>query len=186
MIYGNAALKDTGSQQSDAPILFRRPRSEDGHSVWELISATAALDDNSSYCNLLQCSHFASTCAVAERDGAIVGWLSGYVPPDREDTLFVWQVCVGSQARGQGVASRLIGAVLARPSSSRIRYVECTITQQNTASWRLFGSVARTLRTQLSKAEYFRKDIHFKGTHDSELAVTIGPFRREQVAALKA
>lgn len=151
-----------------------------------MINEAGSLDTNSLYCNLLQCTHFSATCAVAEIDGALVGWLSGYVPPDREDTLFVWQVCVSAEARDQGVARKLMGAVLERASSRGIRYIDCTITEDNTASWALFGSVARTLNAQMQQTEHFLRDVHFGGSHDSELAVSIGPFDQDMVAALSA
>ena len=39
--------------------------------IWELISACPPLDTNSAYANLLQCTHFADTCVIAEREGRI-------------------------------------------------------------------------------------------------------------------
>ena len=99
----------------EGAITFRRPRKTDGAAVWALIKEIEALDDNSMYCNLLQCSHFAGTCALAEQGGAPVGWISGYTPPDAPDTLFIWQVAVHPKARGQGVAKRLVRELLKRP-----------------------------------------------------------------------
>ena len=49
---------------------MRKPRKADGARVWNLIKSIEKLDDNSMYCNLLQCSHFAGTCALAELVGA--------------------------------------------------------------------------------------------------------------------
>ncbi|MBU1305740.1 MAG: diaminobutyrate acetyltransferase [Alphaproteobacteria bacterium] len=186
MLYGNSVLTDAGALRAERPTQIRMPSAADGPAIWKLIEATPALDSNSLYCNLLQASHFAATCAIAERDGQIVGWLSGYVPPERGDTLFVWQVCVGEAARGQGLGKRLIAHVLARPTSSGIRHLDCTITEDNTASWALFGSVARGLDAQMVQAEHFSRDTHFDGAHASELAVSIGPFTSGQVAALAA
>src|SRR5690606_23617577 len=62
-------------------LSLRPPQLEDGAAVWELIRACGPLDDNSMYCNFLQCDHFADTCVVAELDGEIVGWVSGYILP---------------------------------------------------------------------------------------------------------
>ena len=44
------------------------------------------LDENSMYCNLVQCEHFSETCVIAELDGVIVGWISAFIPPDAPDT----------------------------------------------------------------------------------------------------
>lgn len=183
MNYGNTVLKDVGARRENALLKLRKPKPSDGPRIWRLIDSTPSLDKNSLYCNLLQCSHFAGTCAVAELSGSVVGWLSGYVPPERADTLFVWQVCVDETVRGQGVATRLIAEVLDRSSLGHVRYLECTITETNDASWALFGSIARAMGAQTRRSELFSRNAHFDGTHESELALTIGPFERDQVAA---
>src|SRR3546814_7090005 len=50
---------------------FRNPVAEDAQAIHDLIAACPPLDTNSLYCNLLQCTHFAETCVLAERDGEI-------------------------------------------------------------------------------------------------------------------
>lgn len=174
-----AAVTDA-EQRADrrAAISIRAPRREDGAAVWQLVADTTALDDNSMYCNLLQCSHFASTCAVAEMDGEIVGWLSGYIPPEHPDAYFVWQVCVAEAARGKGLAKRLINAVLARKVCGAVCTVQSTITSDNKPSWALFGSIAETLDADLVRQPHFKRDTHFAGKHETEFLVTIGPFER--------
>ena len=162
--------------QGIAGVSIRLPRPEDGPRVWRLVTATGALDNNSLYANLLQCSHFTTTCALAEIDGEIVGWMSAYVPPRQPDTLFVWQICVADAARGQGLAQRLISAVLARSENAALHHVECTITPSNSASWALFGKVADTLEADLNSQPHFLSETHLSGLQESEMRVTIGPF----------
>lgn len=157
-------------------ISIRMPRREDGPRVWRLVAESGALDMNSVYCNLLQCSHFAETCAIAEMEGEAVGWVSGYVPPQMPGTYFVWQVCTAEKARGQGLARRLITAVLARrPEITRL---QSTITQANTPSWALFGGLASALGAPMTRQPHFTRKDHFAGRHDTEHLVTIGPFAR--------
>ncbi|HKK53039.1 MAG TPA: diaminobutyrate acetyltransferase, partial [Myxococcota bacterium] len=100
------------TQEPDPPILFRSPRVEDGPALWKLIIDVGALDRNSSYTYLLLCRDFSETCIVAERNGSLVGCVTGYLLPAQADTLFVWQVGVSSEARGQGLASRLLDGLL--------------------------------------------------------------------------
>lgn len=157
---------------------IRAPRREDGAGVWALVQDTAGLDDNSMYCNLLQCTHFAATCALAEIDGEVVGWMSGYIPPETPDVLFVWQVCVSERARGQGLARRLIASVLTRDVCAGVRVVHSTITKDNAASWALFGSIAESLDADLNRQPHFKRDDHFDGQHETEYLVSIGPFER--------
>lgn len=181
-----AAVSDNKIKTLSTPARIRVPRREDGAGVWRLIRETESLDDNSMYCNLLQCTHFASTCALAEINGEIVGWMSGYIPPETPDTLFVWQICVSGKARGQGLAKRLIRAVLARNACARVRRIQSTITDANDASWALFGSIAEALDTDMERKAHFRRDEHFDGLHDTEFLVTIGPFEREALSVRSA
>jgi L-2,4-diaminobutyric acid acetyltransferase len=167
-------------------IRIRTPKREDGSRVWKLVRDTAALDDNSMYCNLLQCSHFASTCALAEIDGEVVGWASGYIPPEDPDVLFIWQVCVSEKARGQGLAKRLVSSILARDVCADVERIQSTITSANKPSWALFGSIAEKLETDLVRKPHFRREDHFDGQHDTEFLVSIGPFERAQVGVRSA
>lgn len=188
MIYGNTVLFDAGAMHRASvqtrPASIRAPRGTDGAAIWSLIQANPSLDDNSLYCNLLQTTHFATTCALAEQDGSIVGWASGYIPPEQQDTLFIWQVCVDQAAQGQGLGRRLIGDVLSRPACRQVTMLECTITDDNEPSWGLFRSIARRMRAQLRQVEHFARDVHFAGLHASEFAVCIGPFDPEQIPRL--
>nr|WP_314257996.1 diaminobutyrate acetyltransferase [uncultured Devosia sp.] len=184
MIYGNTVLTDAMAWKRVAEPAIRPPNPEDGSAVWQLIKATPSLDSNSLYCNLLQCTHFSQTCAIAESNEQVVGWVSGHILPERPDTLFVWQVCVADQARGTGLAKRLLLDVLSRPALAQISGLQCTITEDNTASWALFGSLARALNAQMEQVPYFLRKQHFANTHDSELGVSIGPFTQDRVRAL--
>lgn len=157
-------------------LTLRAPRKADGPRIWALIRSIEALDDNSLYCNLLQCSHFAGTCALAEIDGRPVGWISGYLPPEKPDTLFVWQVAVHPDLRGRGVAKRLIYALLARKACRRVRRIHSTITRDNAASWALFRAIADELDAPISDDPHFEREAHFAGRHATEHLVEIGPF----------
>ncbi|MFD1215717.1 diaminobutyrate acetyltransferase [Microbulbifer celer] len=157
-------------------VVLRRPVSEDGAHVHDLIGRCPPLDENSIYCNLLQTSHFSATSVAAELNGALVGFISGYIVPDRPDTLFVWQVAVAEQGRGMGLAGRMLREILQRPACSEVRFVETTITPDNDASWALFRSLARKLEAECNDSVMFDRERHFLGRHDSEMLLRIGPF----------
>ena len=112
---------------------------------------------------------------AAERtaDGAIVGWVSGYLMPDEPETLFIWQVAVDGSTQGQGVAKRMLGALLKREACTGIRRLKTTITPDNAASWALFKSFARSQGAELRSTPYFRENEHFEGEHPTEHMVTI-------------
>lgn len=159
-------------------MTFRMPVAQDGPAVTALIAACPPLDRNSRYCNLLQCTHFADSCIVAERDGQIMGWVSGYRLPSDRTCFFVWQVAVAVSARGEKLAQRMIASLLERPAANGVTHLITTITQDNAASWALFEGVAQRLDAGLSKAPLFERDAHFAGAHDTEWQATIGPFAR--------
>lgn len=171
-----SASNSKSTPKGSKPIEMRPPESEDGPSIHALIARCPPLDPNSIYCNLLQASHFASTCVVAEHEGQIVGWVSGYVRPDAQDHYFLWQVAVDASMRGQNLAKRMIRSILERKGLAHVRYMNTTITPDNEASWRLFRSVADELGGAFQDRPHFLEDTHFAGQHATENMVTIGPF----------
>ena len=164
-------------------ITIRRPTPTDGHQLFDLVAQCPPLDANSMYCNLLQCSHFADTSAAAEQQGKLVGFVSGYLVPERPNTLFVWQVAVSGEARGKGVATRLITHILNRAQCQNVNWIETTVTKSNDAPWALFKGLAGKLKTELKQSLMFDENRHFNGRHDSEFLARIGPFSLAQSEA---
>ncbi|MEI4261408.1 diaminobutyrate acetyltransferase [Roseovarius sp. D0-M9] len=154
-------------------VHFRKPDAEDGAAIWELIAACKPLDENSMYCNLIQCDHFRDTCILAELDGAPVGWISGYVMPRDPDSFFVWQVAVSEKARGLGLAKRMLEQLLSREQCENVTRLQTTITKDNDASWALFRSFADAQDGELDHEAHFEKETHFQGEQDTEHMVTI-------------
>lgn len=168
-------------QQSNSHA-FRAPSAADAVRVHDLVARCPPLDANSLYCNLLQCSHFSETCVLAERNGALHGWVSGYVRPDRPDFLFVWQVAVAPEARGSGLGRAMIGEILQREACRRIARIETTITGGNNASWGLFERLASELGATATRRPGFDSKHHFADRNPTEHLVDIGPIRRGAIA----
>ncbi|KKN06430.1 hypothetical protein LCGC14_1077280, partial [marine sediment metagenome] len=96
--------------------------------------------------------------------------------PDNPQTLFIWQVAVGEEARGKGLASRMLKNILNRTATKSVTFIETTITPDNKASWALFESLAKKLDAPLNSTVMFERDAHFAGEHETEMLVKIGPF----------
>lgn len=143
------------STAAKAGVTTRRPSTEDGIRLWEIARDTEVLDLNSTYAYTLWCRDFAGSSIVAEHDGEIAGFVTGYRRPDRPDTLFVWQVAVDAAHRGHGIASTLLIDLLDRLAVEGVSRLETTITASNTASQELFGSVARKRRSTLTVQDLF-------------------------------
>ncbi|MDO6563574.1 diaminobutyrate acetyltransferase [Amphritea sp. 1_MG-2023] len=156
-------------------VVLRKPGAEDGDPVHTLISQIPELDSNSCYCNLLQCSHFSDTSVLAEKDGEVVGFVSGYRHPKDPTVLFVWQVAVAEKARGMGLASQMLQAIIARHDAPEVTHIETTITADNSASWALFNRLASELDTALERSLLFDRTAHFNDKHESEFLARIGP-----------
>ena len=171
----------TKKSESTSALLFRAPSADDGADVWDLIRKSGPLDENSMYCNMVQCEHFSDTCVIAEIDGEIAGWISAFIPPDTPDTLFVWQVAVGEAARGGGVAKTMLTEVLARPVCADVTHLKTTITADNEASWALFNSFADTVDADLDFEPHYERDSHFRGKHATEYMVTISEIERSSI-----
>jgi L-2,4-diaminobutyric acid acetyltransferase len=158
------------------PIVIREPELTDAMAVNRLVKRCTPLDENSAYCNLLQVGHFYGTSVAAESEGQLLGFVSGYRIPERLETLFVWQVAVDKAARGQGLASRMLSDLLARPDCRGIRFLETSITPDNEASLALFRKLAGSLSAEFTFTEWLDKSAHFDGQHKSEWLMRIGPF----------
>jgi len=152
---------------------LRMPCAEDGAAIWELIRSCKPLDENSMYCNMIQCDHFAETCVLAELGDDVVGWVSAYVMPNDPETLFVWQVAVSEKARGMGLGSLMLQEALNRDSCEGVRRVQTTITSDNDASWALFRKFGNEQGTVLGVQSYYTEEDHFQGQSKTENLVTI-------------
>ncbi|WP_175581081.1 diaminobutyrate acetyltransferase [Thalassospira sp. HF15] len=175
-----------GNTGQKANLIIRKPKATDGAAVNTLIADCKPLDENSMYCNLLQCSHFADTCAIAELNGEAVGFVSGYIVPDKPEQLFIWQVAVSPKARGLRLAKRLILDILDRPSCHNVSQLNTTITSTNAPSQGVFRSVARELGAEVKRKVQFERETHFEGAAASEILWQIGPFEREDVERVAA
>jgi L-2,4-diaminobutyric acid acetyltransferase len=169
-------------------IRFRSPTVEDGPALWQLVIDAGTLDRNSTYTYLLLCRDFRETSIVAERaeqggsqEQELVGFVTGYRLPAQPDTLFVWQVGVAKQARGEGLASRLLDGLLCSPGCRDVRFLETTVTPSNEASRALFGSLARRLDADLVESEGFAASLFPEGGHEPEPRLRIGPFETSKL-----
>ena len=111
VVNANGRVGITEGRAGALAVRFRAPRPEDGPAVTRLVADCPPLDVNSPYCNLLQCDHFAETCVVAEAADGLAGWISAYRPPSAPEDIFVWQVAVRADARGQGLGGRMLAVL---------------------------------------------------------------------------
>ncbi|MEU9733580.1 diaminobutyrate acetyltransferase [Streptomyces sp. NPDC048002] len=162
---------------AQADLHIDRPNVSDGAALWRIAKDSEALDLNSSYSYLLWCRDFAGTSAVArDEHGEPVGFVTGYVRPDRPHTLLVWQVAVDDAHRGRGIAAALLDGLVARVGDAYgVTHVETTVSPGNTASERLFASFAERHGAALEREVLFDTGQFPDGPHDPEVLHRIGP-----------
>ncbi|MGB6009105.1 MAG: diaminobutyrate acetyltransferase [Castellaniella sp.] len=154
---------------------MRPPRRADGPALHALVAHCPPLDLNSVYLYLLLTEHFSQTCIVAEDDRGVLGMVSAYLPPGRDDVLFVWQVAVHSRARGLGLGLRMLRQLLRRPGTRPVRWVETTVGPGNQASRRLFARLASQMGAPVHESALFEAALFGADAHAAEPLLRIGP-----------
>ena len=163
----------TPGRPEPTAVEFREPRITDGTRLWEIARDSQVLDLNSSYAYVLWCRDFARTSIVASVDGRVCGFVTGYRRQDRPDTLMGWQGATDPSQRGQGIAGRMLGALLDRLAPQGVTRLETTISPDNTASQALFTGVARRRGVGIRREDLFAADA-FPDSHEPEDLYTIG------------
>ncbi|MEV0279828.1 diaminobutyrate acetyltransferase [Streptomyces sp. NPDC050610] len=153
------------------------PCLEDGAAIWRIARDSEVLDLNSSYSYLLWCRDFAATSAVARsEDGEPVGFVTGYIRPERPRTLVVWQIAVDRAHRGRGLAAALLDGLVERTSREPgVDEVETTITKDNAPSNRLFASFTERHGARVEHEVLFDAGLFPDTGHEPEVLHRIGP-----------
>lgn len=156
-------------------IIIRKPELTDGQLIYDLIRNSEPLDLNSLYSYLLISAHFNQTSAVAETGEELVGYVSGYLHPHQDDTLFIWQVAVKPYMRGRGLATRMLQNILNREELIKVKFIEATITPSNKNSRKLFQHLAEQLKADYKESPYLNRELFGDLNHEEENLLHIGP-----------
>jgi L-2,4-diaminobutyric acid acetyltransferase len=170
------SLDTPAMTKKTSPVRYRVSRTGDAPRVHRLVKEGDGLELNTCYAYLLLCDHFSETTLVAERDGELVGFVAAYRPPARPDTVFVWQIGIAPSARGRGIASALLDALVAAPGCGGVSHLEATVTPDNEPSRRLFESFAKRRDVGFVWSRGYPEDL-FVGNHAPEQLIRIGPFK---------
>lgn len=147
-----------------------------GGDIWRVAKGSEELDLNSSYMYLLFARDFAETCRVALVDDEVVAFTLAYRRAEDPECLFVWQIAVDEEHRGQGLARRMLDDLIqaSTETDEPIRKVESTVTEDNIASRMLFAGLAERWGATV-KTDALFDESHFPDDHEAELLHEIGP-----------
>ncbi|WP_257009990.1 diaminobutyrate acetyltransferase [Evansella halocellulosilytica] len=170
----NALDKGSVATLENEEVVFEKPAIDDGAEMWQLVKEST-LDLNSPYKYLMMCEFFTETCVVAKENDHLVGFITAFIPPERSDVIFIWQVGVDASQRGKGIGSKMLNELLSRKACKDVRYLEATVTPSNEASQSLFRRLARDHNASCIVTPCFPADVFPGNEHESELTYRIGP-----------
>lgn len=164
--------------KKDLEVKIRNLSIEDIKEVYSLLVANRPyVGLNSRYTYFLLARDFSDTCVVAEHNNKIVAFSSGYIPPNRPDTFFNWEIVVHQDYRGNGLQNRLL---LHQIRMANAKYFEGTVNPSNEASKKNYQKLAQLLNTKYEESVLFsEKDFENDG-HEPEILYRIGPIKNEQ------
>lgn len=127
---------------------------------------------NSRYTYFLLAKDFSDTCVVAEYDNKIIAFSSGYIPSNRRDTFFSWEIVVDQDYRGYGLQKKLL---LHQIKMTNVKYLEGTVNPSNKVSKKNFVDLAKLFKTRLEKRILFNEEDFENDGHEAEILYRIGP-----------
>jgi L-2,4-diaminobutyric acid acetyltransferase len=156
---------------------FRKVELADIKEVYRLLSANRPyVGLNSRYTYFLLAKDFQETCVVALYGKRIAAFSSGYIPPNRPDTFFSWEVVVDKDFRGYGLQKKLM---LYHLKTTGAKYFEGTVNPSNEASKNNFLAVARQLNAKHQESVLFSEEDFENDGHEAEVLFRIGPISAE-------
>lgn len=158
-------------------LTIGKPTVDDGTLMWQLVKEST-LDLNSPYKYIMMCEYFQETCVVVKENEKLLGFITAFILPQRQDVIFVWQIGVDSSQRGKGLASKMLNELISRADSEKVHYLEATVTPTNIASQKLFRGLARSQQTECIVTDCFSADLFPGVGHEAELTFRIGPLSK--------
>lgn len=157
---------------------YRTPSKRDGAKLWKLVKDSGKLDVNSPYFYITMSHWFSNSCMIVEdiNNDRIIGAVVGFRQPEHRNRLFIWQITVHEDYRGQGIALKLLDELA---SQSGTEYVEATISPSNAASRRLFEKWSAMIKADMikSESEGFGIELFPEQAHEQEDLYIIGPLK---------
>ncbi len=136
---------------------------------------------NSRYTYFLLAKDFSDTCVVAEQNNKIIAFSSGYLPPDRPETFFNWEIAVDKEYRGYSLQKQML---LHQIRITDAKYFECTVNPSNEASRRNCCQLAQMLNTKCEEYLLFSEADFENDGHEPEILYRIGPIAKSEVKNL--
>lgn len=165
-------------ERTQTEFTFEKPDVDDGAKMWQLVVDSGVLDENSPYSYLMMCKFYRDTCVVVKKDGELAGFVTAFIPPEKTNTVFVWQIGVSKKFRGHGLATKILKELLSRDVCQDVKFLEATVSPSNIPSESLFRGMADKFETDCSVTGCFAEDDFPTQEHECERLFSIGPLKK--------
>ena len=155
-------------------LLYRNAQVEDGPQIWSLArkinreSGGLDLYALSNYERL--CRDLSETCSVAEIDGHVVGFATGFMMPDEKRGLFLWQTGLHPDYQGKGIGSKLETFLI---DTIKPNYLKFTVEASNGAANRTAQKKAEYMELPWNNPGAISSD-DLGGNHEAEVIYYVG------------
>lgn len=146
-------------------MLIRNIYKDDIDSVIELLQHSKPyVRPHHPYVYWMLQNYFSSSNLVAIEDNEIIGFV-GALPSQEKNTLFIWQIAVDTDYRGQEVGLELLFKLKECADNIRINSFEFSIDKANESSKVLFGKFAHKLNESMIQIDELKNGNDFEALY---------------------
>lgn len=121
---------------------IRNCRETDVDEIRKFVRRSKPLDLHTVFTYWTLFKYFGDTCFVLEKDGRIIGFVSGLLSSSQHGMLYLWQIGIDPDYRGNRYAEILLKRVVEAARAKDCKGLQVTIAPENRSSYRLFSRFA--------------------------------------------
>jgi len=154
-------------------FLFRKPEKQDAAEIYALLQPYKPYVGTSPlYTYLMICEYFCDTSVVVINDHhEIIGFMSGFLAPTKQQTLFIWEIAVKNGYHGNNLYIRMAKELYAR---NKPRYIELTVNPSNTQSIKRINQLAEIFSCPCKVIPLFPSEYFGDCKHEDEVLYRVG------------
>ncbi|HMQ10331.1 MAG TPA: diaminobutyrate acetyltransferase [Oligoflexia bacterium] len=158
-------------------FIFRKPKKSDAQEIHAMLQPYKPYVGTSPvYTYLLICEHFDDTSIVVTSESdEIVGFISAYQPPKKQNTLFLWEVAVKKGYHGNNLNKKMIEKLFNRINPN---YIEATVNPSNQTFIKRLKQLSKNFACELSQKVLFASDHFGTQNHEDEVLFRMGPIQK--------
>ena len=121
---------------------IRNCREADVDEIRKFVKCSKPLDLHTAFTYWTLFKYFGDTCFVLEKEGRIIGFISGLLSSSQHGILYLWQIGIDPDDRGNRYAEILLKRMVEAARAKDCNGLQVTIAPENRSSYRLFSRFA--------------------------------------------